>query len=276
MSMTGCSGSKAKVLEAVGDYCDAVVDMDLSKIDDLTSDDLEDADTDLQEDLDLENEDIYHGEATEFVAAVADTLTYEIDEASLWINKDHATVDVKFSTADYEALLEDEDLNSIDLTLDALKDAGTSDVYVTLSLIKTSEGWKIEGAYDDLSGVYGFTKTKDLFFFERIENWDLVRRDGIIGVSFEQCEFEQGDWTIGHRTIDSDFGLTMVTHGSEDYSGYYAVVEHNGEVVAYEEDSISIHLRSSELGSIENGDYYFMFFDPDGELYFGCQITSEV
>ena len=32
MSMTGCSGSKAKVLEAVGDYCDAVVDMDLSKI----------------------------------------------------------------------------------------------------------------------------------------------------------------------------------------------------------------------------------------------------
>ena len=279
-SVAGCSGiggGKNKVLEAVGEYCDAIVDLDVSTIEDLSTDDLEDGDIDLEADLSLNDKNIYHGYASAFVSSVADTLTYEIDEGSLCIDKGNATVDVRFNMADHEALLADEELTDIDLMLDAMEDADTSDINVTLTLKKSDEGWKIEGSAEILSEVYDFTKTKDLFFFERIENLEIVRIRGIIGFSYEQAQYEMGgDWTLAHHTSDSYFGVSMVTQRSGDYDGFYAVAMYNGEVIAYEQDTISLILRPEELGTLENGEYNFMFFDPEGELYFGCTIISEV
>ena len=131
-SMIPGMGSSAKtedIVDAADAFASALVKCDAGKIIKLTN---EEKDSDAAEDLEVlfGNED-YTDEQIAIADAVADTIEYEIDEESVKIDKDEASVDVTFTMADYEAVLEGK-FSDADEAVAAISDCDdTAEVEVT-------------------------------------------------------------------------------------------------------------------------------------------------
>ncbi len=165
LSCASCSmipgmGSSAKtedIVDAADAFASALVKCDAGKIIKLTN---EEKDSDAAEDLEVlfGNED-YTDEQIAIADAVADTIEYEIDEDSVKIDKDEASVDVTFTMADYEAVLEGE-FSDADEAVAAISDCDdTSEVEVTFEFALEDDEWLISNlgdkAYSKLYGFYG-------------------------------------------------------------------------------------------------------------------------
>ena len=113
MSICSCDLIKDKapdeVLDAAETYAKNVAACDLGKLKKLSDDDFDKKTEDWEALLDFREGDIYNDNAAAFASAVADTITYEIDEESVEAStkKGSGSVDVIFTMADYEDLLED-------------------------------------------------------------------------------------------------------------------------------------------------------------------------
>ena len=159
-SMIPGMGSSAKtedIVDAADAFASALVKCDAGKIIKLTN---EEKDSDAAEDLEVlfGNED-YTDEQIAIADAVADTIEYEIDEDSVKIDKDEASVDVTFTMADYEAVLEGE-FSDADEAVAAISDCDdTSEVEVTFEFALEDDEWLISNlgdkAYSKLYGFYG-------------------------------------------------------------------------------------------------------------------------
>lgn len=159
-SMIPGMGSSAKtedIVDAADAFASALVKCDAGKIIKLTN---EEKDSDAAEDLEVlfGNED-YTDEQIAIADAVADTIEYEIDEESVKIDKDEASVDVTFTMADYEAVLEGEFSDS-DEAVAAISDCDdTAEVEVTFEFALEDDEWLISNlgdkAYSKLYGFYG-------------------------------------------------------------------------------------------------------------------------
>lgn len=159
-SMIPGMGSSAKtedIVDAADAFASALVKCDAGKIIKLTD---EEKDSDAAEDLEVlfGNED-YTDEQIAIADAVADTIEYEIDEESVKIDKDEASVDVTFTMADYEAVLEGE-FSDVDEAVAAISDCDdTAEVEVTFEFALEDDEWLISNlgdrAYGKLYGFYG-------------------------------------------------------------------------------------------------------------------------
>ena len=122
-SLAGCADKAGEeVLDAADTYAKAITDLDADKIVDLSSD-FDDDEADLLSQM-LGYE-IIVGDEKPVIEAIADTLAYEIDEESVEAStKDgEGEVEVTFTYADYEAVMEDEaNMTDADTLASAIKD----------------------------------------------------------------------------------------------------------------------------------------------------------
>lgn len=153
----GSSAKTEDIVDAADSFASALVKCDAGKIIKLTN---EEKDSDAAEDLEVlfGNED-YTDEQIAIADAVADTIEYEIDEDSVKIDKDEASVDVTFTMADYEAVLEGE-FSDADEAVAAISDCDdTAEVEVTFEFALEDDEWLISNlgdkAYGKLYGFYG-------------------------------------------------------------------------------------------------------------------------
>ena len=170
-SVTGCSigntvlgkigGDKEEenyakeVAKTAEDYCDAVKELDVDKLVDLSADDLEDKKDEMEEALDFDGG-LYSEDMGAVLDAIADTITYEIDEDSVEADEDEGSVDVKFTLFDYKNNEFGDDVDSADAAADAIENGQTCEIELTVELENTEDGWKVKGTEDITSAVYEF------------------------------------------------------------------------------------------------------------------------
>ena len=142
--------NKKEIVEAADTFAGTLLKQDAGKIIKLTT---EDEDSDVAEALEMIfDEETLSDDQKKFVDAVSDTITYEVDEESVEINKDEASADVTFTMVDYEKAL-DGDFEDIDAVLDALDDCDdTKEVEVTLEFEKDDDEWLVSNIDDDSFG----------------------------------------------------------------------------------------------------------------------------
>ena len=142
--------NKKEIVEAADTFAGTLLKQDAGKIIKLTT---EDEDSDVAEALEMIfDEETLSDDQKKFVDAVSDTITYEVDEESVEINKDEASADVTFTMVDYEKAL-DGDFEDIDAVLDALDDCeDIKEVEITLEFEKDDDEWLLSNIDDEEFG----------------------------------------------------------------------------------------------------------------------------
>ena len=150
--------NKKEIIEAADTFAGTLLKQDAGKIIKLTT---EDEDSEAAEALGVIFDDsLYSDDQKKFIDAVSDTITYEVDEESVEVDKEEASADVTFTMVDYEKAL-DGDFEDIDAVLDALVDAvldaledceDTKDVEVTIEFEKDDDEWLVSNIDDDKFG----------------------------------------------------------------------------------------------------------------------------
>ena len=158
LSCASCSlfgANKKEIIEAADTFAGALVKQDAGKIVKLTNE-KKDSDTAAELEL-LFDKSMYSDDQNDFIKAVSDTITYEVDEGTVEADKEEASVDVVFTMVDYEKALDD-DYEDIDEVLDALKDCeDTKDVTVTFEFEKEDDEWLISNLKDkDYGKLFDF------------------------------------------------------------------------------------------------------------------------
>ena len=244
-------GAKTEdIVDAADSFAKALVSCDADKIAKLTTgSDAADVCEEIFGGSDVE----YTDEQLAIADAVADTIGYEIDEDSVKIDKDEASVDVTFTMADYEAVLEGE-FADVDEAVAAIKDCDdTCEVEVTFEFAEDDDEWLVSNlsdkAYDKLYGFYGL----DVSFAPALE--DL----------------------ISDEFIAADYGyLYMTVTFSEDISDYLEGITYDiyfdGELVYGNQtpysDGEQVWGSMSIDGPLENGTYTVIFY------YNGTEFAS--
>ncbi len=266
------------IVDAADDFAKALASCDAGKIAKLTN---EEKDSDIVEDLEafLDGED-YTDEQKAIADAVAGTIEYEIDEDSVKIKKDEASVDVTFTMADYEAVLDEGDFKDVSEAVDAIKDCDdTCEVEVTFEFEKDDDEWLISNlddkAYIKLYGFYGL----DVSFTPDLA--ELVNYSDIFGdynyvylsvVFLEDVSEYIDDMTFDVYLDDELYMSNQTPYGDTDYiwcditvdgpleSGTYTITAKYGDTVIASE-SIDIDNDSgSGSGSVVN-------YDIEGDVY---------
>ena len=156
MSCASCmlfGPNKKEIVEAADTFASAILKKNPDKILKLTNE------KDLGAFPDLFEEDNYSEDELKFFDAVGDTISYEIDEESVEVDKDEASVDVVFTMVDYEEALKDGDYADIDEVLDAIEECDDMEKYrlwgelITANLYripnKNIEEITVENYYDN-------------------------------------------------------------------------------------------------------------------------------
>ena len=142
--------NKKEIVEAGDTFASTLLKRDAGKIIKLTT---EEKDSEAAETLEMIfDESVYSDDQKKFIDAVSDTITYEVDEKSVEVSKDEASVDVKFSMVDYEKALE-VDVADIDEVLDLLDDCeDIKEVEITLEFEKDDDEWLLSNIDDEEFG----------------------------------------------------------------------------------------------------------------------------
>ena len=142
--------NKKEIGEAADTFAGTLLKQDAGKIIKLTT---EDEDSEAAEALGVIFDDsLYSDDQKKFIDAVSDTITYEVDEESVEVDKEEASADVTFTMVDYEKALDGE-FEDIDAVLDALEDCeDTKDVEVTIEFEKDDDEWLVSNIDDDKFG----------------------------------------------------------------------------------------------------------------------------
>lgn len=158
LSLSGCDSDNKNVLDAAEDYAEALISLDADDIAELMEDEEEAA-----EELARIEEICSNRPAMEDAfEAVAESMTYEIDEKSVASSKKNkeASVDIVFTLVDYEAVHEDieDDDGDLEDYIDALEDAdNTIEVKVTVKFVLVKDKWLVKDRnFKSLNKVYGF------------------------------------------------------------------------------------------------------------------------
>ena len=142
--------NKKEIVEAADTFASTLLKQDAGKIVKLTN---EKKNSDAAAALEtLFDESWYTEEQNKFIDAVADTITYEVDEESVEVDKEEASVDVTFTMVDYEKALKG-DYSDIDEVLDLLEDCeDTKEVEVTFEFEKDDDEWLLSNLKDKKFG----------------------------------------------------------------------------------------------------------------------------
>lgn len=279
--LPGAGSAKTEdIVEAADAFASALVKCDAGKIIKLTN---EEKDSDAAEDLEVlfGNED-YTDEQIAIADAVAGTIEYEIDEDSVKIDKDEASVDVTFTMADYEAVLEGE-FSDADEAVAAISDCDdTAEVEVTFEFALEDDEWLISNlgdkAYGKLYGFYGLDVSFMPDLAALVDYADIYAdynyvylsvvftesvSDYIDGMTFDV--FLDGELIYGDQTPygDGDYIWCDLTVDGPLESGTYTVTCYYGDTVIAS-DSIDVDNSGS---TVISGDPT----DAEGDVYL-CEM----
>ncbi len=242
--------NKKEIVEAADTFASALLKQDAGKVVKLTN---EKKDSDAAEALDvLWDESMYSDEQNEFNNAVADTITYEVDEESVEVDKEEASVEVVFTMVDYEKALKD-DYSDIDEVLDLIGDCDDiKEVTITFEFEKDDDEWLLTNLKDK-----GFGKLFDYCSYEL----------DIMGDLFDM--FSYSDTVAGDWYVDSWF---YFEDDITDYSGLiFYDVYYNGSVIL-----------SAQTAYVYESYFYCTYEDPDyndlpaGDYYFSVECNGTV
>ena len=177
MSMTGCSGTKKKVIAAADEYAKAILEADAGDLADLMEDE-DEAEEYLEEFFDKYADDKELQEVYDFILENA---TYKIDKKAVGVSDKKATVRITYTIVDYMTACEelDDGAEAEDL-LDELENTeDTTTIIQKLDLKLVNDEWKIADDncedtiefyefYQDISDM-GFGKLK-AYTAEEIED----------------------------------------------------------------------------------------------------------
>ena len=276
-SMAGCSlgdKSKEEVLEVAEDYAKNLAACKISKLAKATVEDFDDDKDEWEERLTFSSGDFYDDDTAEAVSAIADTISYEIDEESVEASKKsgEGSVTVVFTIADYEPLVGDEDLVRIDDFLDALDDADTTEIEISIEFEKEDEEWLCSNYEEVFEELYAFT---DADYDFTIPLTDYIR-----GV-----EWYGGDGDGNYvNTNYIDCYLNIDYEAPVEYTDIYFRVEHNGQELfsdlCYGEAYLTvwdIDGYTDPSGSFfEAGTYTITFYLDDGTDLLTCEANVTV
>ena len=195
LSMTGCSelpfakgNSEEEIVDAAQAFVEAAADCDFDEMGKISVEDFEEDSEDWEAALDFEEGDIYDADAAKFAEAVADTIEYEIDEDSAEVKDKKASVDVVFTLADYEAVLNSGEYTDIDEMIDALEDADIEEIEVTVEFEKEDDEWLVSNYDEIMEDLYEFTETDALNMETYGFDYDPSTQDGIAANTYYNLE----------------------------------------------------------------------------------------
>ena len=267
ISMAGCSlgdKSKEEVLEVAEDYAKNLAACKVSKLAKATVEDFDDDKDEWEERLTFSSGYIYDDDIAEAVSAIADTISYKIDEESVEASEKsgEGSVTVVFTIADYEPLVGDEDLVRIDDFLDALDDAGTTEIEISIEFEKEDNEWLCANYKEVFEELYAFTDAD--------YDFTIPITDYIHGVEWHGGA---GDGNGNYvNTTSISVSLIMDREALIEYSYLYFRVEHNGREIystlCYGEASVSILVLDDYTDPtglfLEAGTYTITFYLEDG------------
>ncbi len=262
----GCSFLKDaapdEVIDAADAYAKLIADCNLSKMKKASDKDFDKKTEDWAELLDFSEGDIYNDNAAAFAAAVADTIAYEIDEESVEAStkKGEGSVDVIFTMADYEDLLDDDGITDIDMLTDAIEDADTQEIKVTLEFEGEDGDWLVTNYDKVFDKVYVFTDVTEI-------TYRLPIADCLDYTQWNGCDNNAND---GYYTNTTYIDFEMYCDWSiVDVTEIYYTVEFGGSEIYRLDGSNLGYFQTGLPGAplddsgyyLADGDYVITFYD---------------
>ena len=276
-SMTGCSfldKSKDEVLEAADAYAKELAACNIGKLAKLSDEDFEKVQEEWEGKLTFSEGDLYTADTATVLNAIADTISYEIDEESVEATKKsgEGSIDVTFTIADYADLVDDDSITDADAFAGAVADAETTEISVTLEFERTDDGEWLGSNYTKVfEKLYDFTN--DEFSFS------TPVADAITSDSLDWWWTDNGDDSdpVYTNTDEIDGELQIDTSLLDNYDVVYEItyeVQRDGVVIftgtGYDAWVEDYDLTSADLdpdtGYLLPGTYTITFYDPDGEV----------
>jgi len=211
LGFTGCfnSGSKKAVLEAAEVLAGDMAAADASKL--IKNSTLSKKSNEAAAITELLSNDGYSEDETAFFKAVEKTIEYEIDEESVSVDKDTASVNIVFTLADYNDVLSEEYKDIGELT-SAVKKADTVTVKFTAEFSKEDKEWipdnvgskKFMKLYDYRNAEISFELTADMIasFIDRDESCFWVYDNGGGSDKYVDTTFIEYDYYFDQEVLD--------------------------------------------------------------------------
>ena len=277
-SMTGCSfldKSKDEVLDAAESYAKELAACNIGKLAKLSDDDFEKVQEEWEGKLTFSEGELYSADTATALSAIADTISYEIDEESVETTKKsgEGSVDVTFTIADYSDLMDDDSITDADAFADAVADADTTEISVSLEFERTDDGDWLGSNYEKVFGdLYAFT---DEEFSFSIPVADAITSDSLHWYWLDSGSDDSNPVYTNTDEIDGE--LQIDTTLLEDYDVIYELtytVERDGQLIysgtGYDAWIHDSYLTDADLdpdtGYFLPGTYTITFSDPDGNV----------
>ncbi len=277
-SMTGCSfldKSKDEVLDAAESYAKELAACNIGKLAKLSDDDFEKVQEEWEGKLTFSEGELYSADTATALSAIADTISYEIDEESVEATKKsgEGSVDVTFTIADYSDLLDDDSITSAEDFASAVGDADTKEISVSLEFERTDDGDWLGSNYEKVFGdLYAFT---DEEFSFSIPVADAITSDSLHWYWLDSGSDDSNPVYTNTDEIDGE--LQIDTTLLEDYDVIYELtytVERDGQLIysgtGYDAWIDTYDLTDADLdpdtGYLLPGTYTITFSDPDGNV----------
>lgn len=269
---TGCSltsKSKEEILGVSESFCKALCDQKTkSAVKVVTEEDAED-DFDYYFDFaDNDNAVAYE--------AIAKSLTYELDEESIEVDKKHgeASCDVVFTIADYETIIEEYECTNAGALADAIDESdATKDIDLTLDFEYVESGksktWAVANYEDILDEIFSFTEYEPEYVID-------------VPSSVTDYFILTSDWddiNVTYIDFDATFSMDYEDLGLSGYCDLY----YNGTLIATEYcdvyDFIIVTFDAADCsiatedGCFPAGNYEVQAFLNDGTFIVSDTVT---
>ena len=287
LSLGGCAlfdKDDEGVLAAVTDYAEAVKKGKVSKIADLLYEG-----NDLEDDIEayiagstVETPDGY----ADVVSAIADTISYEIDEESVESSKKNkeGSVAITWTIVDYDSIYETviEDDGNLEAFIDALSDNGadTMEISQTLDLVYENDTWLIDDSkLKDLYEVYDFYTAALSFVFippltDYIDYTIWYYSDDSVYENYSQIELDIVTFQAGE---DVPFEFTYEYYRDGELIFTSDVCEDQCHwIEAYYGPNYDSAAQVNEMGYLVPGQYRCVMYDLAGHVLADSTCTVEV
>jgi len=257
LSTTGCSKGAKECKEAGTQFLEAALEREIEDMAELCEDE-DDALRALAP----------YAASYDPVDAILERATIEAGKAS--VKKDEGTVVFTITLPDYDAAL-DEDPDDVDDFEDALDEAGTIEIEITLEFVNKRDNWVIDNAEDFVEDFYEELYDIDFGFTSEYDGW----------VNSENWWGADGSvYSSGRSYLDLD--LNIVDEHYYDDMEYYFQVYQDGSLLYtsrdYNDYGFLEHYCYAEdcgLDSFPSGSYTFVLYDSNGVEFYRSTCTVQ-
>ena len=255
--------SNAVIEEISEDYCSAITDVDLYKIVDMSTDEFFNQKSLWEERLDFSSRGQHDEESLTVYVAIMETLSYEIDTSSITINGDtDASVPVTFSRADWESIINNNEINGNDELLSLISGSDPIEIPLNIEFVNQNGEWLCSNTEDILAAVFDFT---DETFIYNSPYTDLVTgfawfgdnlTEELQGIYNNTALIEVHVYLNDYNVIPSDSIRCEITDGADNL----ITTKYDGTSATF----FACDIEDYDDIIIPAGSYTFTFYDPDG------------